>query len=45
VRTAAKGTVVLEQDDSDATVNYCNKKGDKGWWLRSIMLLYPEHMP
>jgi hypothetical protein len=22
----------LEQDDPDATVNYCNKKGDIDWW-------------
>jgi len=29
----------LEQDDPDACVRYCTKKGDVGWWGRSIMSL------
>jgi len=29
----------LEQDDPDACVGYCTKKGDVGWWGRSIMSL------
>lgn len=29
----------LEQDDPDACVGYCTKKGDVGWWSRSIMSL------
>lgn len=27
----------LEEDDPDACVGYCTKKGDVGWWSRSIM--------
>lgn len=29
----------LEQDDPSACVGYCTKKGDVGWWGRSIMYL------
>jgi hypothetical protein len=29
----------LEQDDQDACVGYCTRKGDVGWWGRSIMSL------
>ena len=29
----------LEQDDPNACVGYCTKKGDVGWWSRSIMSL------
>lgn len=41
----AKGHQVhcrLEQDDPDATVGWCTKKGDTGWWSKSIMRLDPE---
>jgi len=28
----------LLQDDPDATVGYCTKKGERGWWGRSIIV-------
>jgi hypothetical protein len=33
----------LDQDDPDATVGYCTKKGDVGMWGRSIITKLPRH--
>jgi hypothetical protein len=35
----------LEQDDPDACVGYCTKKGDIGWWSSSIMSLEIDCVP
>lgn len=34
----------LEQEDPDACVRYCTKRGDVGWWSRSIMFLPNAHL-